>query len=79
MTTIEDPSPHMPLFLLAGRPLTYTALVANMRTLLAESGMAAQDLRLYGGHSFRVGGAQALAMAGRSTPYIMALGRWRLV
>lgn len=26
-----------------------------------------------------MGGTQALALAGRSTPYIMALGRWRCV
>ena len=32
---------------------------------------------LYGLHSFRVGGAQALAKAGRPVFYIMARGRWR--
>ena len=28
-------------------------------------------------HSFRVGGAQAMALAGRSFEYIMAKGRWK--
>ena len=31
----------------------------------------------YGGHSFRIGGSQALAAAGRSITYIMSYGRWR--
>ena len=32
---------------------------------------------LYGLHSFRVGGAQALALQGASPEYIMAKGRWK--
>ena len=32
---------------------------------------------LYGLHSFRVGGAQALALAGRSVLYIMSRDRWK--
>ena len=32
---------------------------------------------LYGLHSFRVGGAQALALSGRSVRYIMSRGRWK--
>ena len=31
----------------------------------------------FGGHSFRIGGAQALAAAGKSIIYIMSYGRWR--
>ena len=32
---------------------------------------------LYGLHSFRVGGAEALALAGKSVRYIMSRGRWK--
>jgi hypothetical protein len=35
------------------------------------------DSELYGMHSFRVGGAQAMALAGRSATYIMSRGRWK--
>jgi hypothetical protein len=35
------------------------------------------DSDIYGLHSFRVGGAQALALAGCSYKYIMARGRWK--
>ena len=31
----------------------------------------------FGAHSFRIGGSQALAAAGRSITYIMSYGRWR--
>lgn len=30
----------------------------------------------FGGHSFRIGGSQALAAAGKSVLYIMSYGRW---
>ena len=39
--------------------------------------MIPKDPELYGLHSFRVGGAQALALAGRTFEYIMAKGRWK--
>ena len=66
-----------PLFTLDGAPMTYAQLQRTLRWALRKVGGV--DPKAYGGHSFRVGGAQALAMAGRSTPYIMAMGRWRCV
>ena len=42
-----------------------------LRSLMGDQGQH------YGLHSFRVGGAQALALAGRSIEYLMARGRWR--
>ena len=38
--------------------------------------LSPSDGELYGLHSFRVGGAQALALAGRTYEYIMSRGRW---
>jgi site-specific DNA-cytosine methylase len=45
--------------------------------LRTTRGMIGEDPKLYGMHSFRVGGAQAMAMAGRSAAYIMGRGRWK--
>jgi len=53
--------------------LTYTRALQALRRLLQD-----RD-RMYGMHSFRVGGAQAMALAGRSHQYIMAKGRWSCI
>ena len=53
--------------------LKYTTMLPMLRKLIGNKA------ELYGMHSFRVGGAQALAMAGRSFEYIMAKGRWKSV
>jgi hypothetical protein len=53
--------------------LRYTTMLPTLRKMIGK------DAELYGLHSFRVGGAQALAMAGRSFEYIMAKGRWKCV
>jgi len=45
--------------------------------LRTTRGMIGEDPKLYGMHSFRVGGAQAMAMAGRSAACIMGRGRWK--
>ena len=33
----------------------------------------------YGGHSFRIGGSQALAATNKSVAYLMSYGRWKCV
>ena len=51
--------------------LKYTPMLKVTRALIGD------DSELYGMHSFRVGGAQAMALAGRSAAYIMGRGRWK--
>ena len=51
--------------------LRYSTMLPMLRRLIGK------ESELYGLHSFRVGGAQALALAGRSLHYIMAKGRWK--
>ena len=68
-----------PLLQWQGRPYTYSRLVGDLRAALLRSGMAPAEVSSYAGHSFRIGGAQALALAGYSLPYIMALDRWACV
>jgi hypothetical protein len=53
--------------------LRYATMMKTTRHLLGE------DSELYGMHSFRVGGAQAMALAGCSAVYIMSRGRWKCV
>ena len=53
--------------------LQYQTMLKTLRKLIPK------HPELYGLHSFRVGGAQALALTGRSFEYIMAKGRWRHV
>jgi hypothetical protein len=53
--------------------LRYTTMLKMTRRLLGA------DSELYGMHSFRVGGAQAMALAGCSAVYIMSRGRWKHV
>ena len=65
------------LFVVNGRPWAYRNMMADLRTMLLDVGVP--DVSVYGGHSFRVGGAQALAMAGKLVTYIMAYGRWNCV
>ena len=60
-------APEGPLF----PGLRYQTMLATTRTLIGP------DAELYGMHSFRVGGAQAMALAGRSPAYIMGRGRWK--
>ena len=65
----QKPAREGPLF----PGLRYQTMLTTLRKLIKK------DEELYGLHSFRVGGAQALAMAGRSFEYIMARGRWKNV
>ena len=65
----QRPAREGPLF----PGLRYQTMLTTLRKLIKK------DEELYGLHSFRVGGAQALAMAGRSFEYIMARGRWKNV
>ena len=51
--------------------LRYATMLTVTRHFIGE------DSELYGMHSFRVGGAQAMALAGRSPTYIMSRGRWK--
>ena len=53
--------------------MRYRTMLTVMRKMIGR------NKKLYGLHSFRVGGAQALALAGRSYEYIMAKGRWKHV
>ena len=79
---IDCPVACMQTYMRAARPertgplfpgLKYQSMLTTLRKLIHKDG------ELYGLHSFRVGGAQALAMAGRSFEYIMARGRWKNV
>ena len=70
--------PEAPLFVYGdNKPATYARLCALVQSALRQGGMTAQECKHYAGHSFRIGGAQALALAGRSVEYVMAMGRWR--
>ena len=63
-----------PLFRFASGPaVTYQSWYVQLMLLLDAVGL---ERCRYGAHSFRIGGAQALAAAGRSITYIMAYGRW---
>ena len=64
---LARPPRHGPLF----PGLRYTTMLRVLRVLIPN------DPELYGLHSFRVGGAQALALGGRPFEYIMARGRWK--
>jgi hypothetical protein len=67
-----------PLFITSdGRPLTKARLVDWTRGLLSRVPHLAAAARMYGGHSFRHGGAQTLQLAGLPLPDIMHAGRWR--
>ena len=55
----------------AGAPLQYASALGVLRMHIGPAG------HLYSLHNFRVGGAQALALAGRSVFYIMGRGRWK--
>ena len=57
--------------------VTYAQLRRIMDVALADAGLNKQERAAYGAHSFRIGAAQALALAGRSLEYTMAMGRWR--
>jgi hypothetical protein len=63
----RNPPKEGPLYL----GLTYRTMLKTTRKLIKH------HPELYGLHSFRVGGAQAMAIAGRSFAYIMAKGRWK--
>ena len=65
------PPPDGPLFVTKTGALHYSTALKILRVLIGHG------WSLYGLHSFRVGGAQALALAGRSVVYIMARGRWK--
>ena len=64
---LMNPEPTKALF----PGLKYPTMLRTTRLLLGK------DAELYGLHSLRVGGAQALALSGRSVAYIMAKGRWK--
>ena len=67
-----EPAQGGPLFVdRAAAPLQYPSALRVLRMHIGSAG------HLYGLHSFRVGGAQALALAGRSVFYIMGRGRWK--
>ena len=57
-----------------GQPLTYAALVGEVRTALQAAGL---DPSQYAGHSFRVGAATSAAAAGVEDALIKILGRWK--
>jgi len=68
-----------PAFEHKGRAVKYTTLRSILTRALTKAGLSKGEAGRYGGHSFRIGGAQALALAGRSTSYIMAMGRWKCI
>ena len=65
------PPAEGPLFVSDGYALQYSSALKVLQMHIGVEGY------LYGLHSFRVGGAQALALAGRSVRYIMSRGRWK--
>ena len=67
------------LFKIGGKALQYKQLRKQIVDVLRGTGMSETDIKKYGGHSFRVGGAQGLALSNHSLPYIMCYGRWRSV
>jgi hypothetical protein len=56
------------------KAVTYTRMRTVLTACLSRAGLKSQA---FGGHSFRIGGSQALAAAGKSVLYIMSYGRWR--
>jgi hypothetical protein len=74
------PVKHMQQYLRHSKPPTEGPLYPGLRyrTMLKTTrALIKKDPELYGLHSFRVGGAQATALSGRSFEYIMAKGRWK--
>ena len=67
-------SPAAPLFQVRDATVTYRHLLAAVKRHSRAAGLNPRD---YAGHSFRIGGSQALAAAGRSITYLMSYGRWR--
>jgi hypothetical protein len=57
-----------------GRPLSQRSLVVNMQRLLTEAGVPNADQ--YTGHSFRRGGATALANSQTAMHILKKAGRW---
>ena len=68
-----------PLFVIDGDAVRYGQMRTHLSMVLRRTGMTKQEEAAYGGHSFRVGGAQGLALSQHSLPYIMCYGRWRSV
>ena len=69
-------SPKDALFTVSGLPLTYNQLRTKMDEVMQRCGMVCKN---YGGHSFRIGGSQALAATNKSVAYLMSYGRWKCV
>ena len=68
-------APHAsPLFQIGQSTVTYQHMLGAVKRYSAAAGLDSSD---YAGHSFRIGGSQALAAAGRSITYLMSYGRWR--
>lgn len=78
LTARGSTAEYAPLFAdKRGKALSYAALRRLIdRALIAMKASRAERAE-YAAHSFRIGAAQALALANRSVDYIMALGRWR--
>ena len=74
MCATADAGPMQPLFTIHNKPVGYRQLLNEVKRQTKNIGL---DPQLYGAHSFRIGGSQALAAAGRSITYIMSYGRWR--
>jgi len=79
MHTREGEQGMSPLFMIDNDAATYTQMRKHLTTMLRGTGMSRQEASQYGGHSFRVGGAQGLALSQHSLPYIMCYGRWRSI
>ena len=63
-----------PLFTLGDVAVSYSQMLHEVKQQTKHIGLNPSS---YGTHSFRIGGSQALAAAGRSITYIMSYGRWR--
>ena len=74
MISTQNELPSAPLFTAHGATVTYSHMLHAVKQ---HSKAAGHNPHHYGGHSFRIGGSQALAAAGRSITYIMSYGRWR--
>ena len=74
MSATAHLSDMTPLFMRREGCMSYNHMLTAVKTYTKAAGLVPGD---FGAHSFRIGGSQALAAAGRSITYIMSYGRWR--
>ena len=74
--TMTSGASHDPLFQCKdGRPLSKKTFVDEVRRLLESASIG--NASSYSGHSFQIGAATSVAMAGAPDWQIRAMGRWK--